>query len=144
MVAAANRGQALPFAILVDGDFAGQATLGGVQRGAVQGAWVGYWVDSRLHGGRVASTAVALLLAHALGPVGLHRIEATVAPENAASRAVLRRLGLREEGLLRRYLDIDGAWRDHLLYAITVEDLAGVGDPAGELLRRARRTGPVG
>ena len=46
-------------------------------------------------------------------------------PENAASRAVLAKVGFREEGLLKRYLDVDGAWRDHLLVAITVEEING-------------------
>ncbi len=68
---------------------------------------------------------MALGLAHCFGPVGLHRVEATVRPENLASQAVLRNVGFREEGLLRRYLDVDGAWRDHLLVAMTAEELSG-------------------
>ena len=62
---------------------------------------------------------------HAFGPVRLHRLEATVRPENAASRAVLAKAGFREEGLLKRYLEVDGAWRDHLLVGITVEEIHG-------------------
>ena len=46
-------------------------------------------------------------------------------PENAASRAVLSKVGFREEGLLKRYLDVDGAWRDHLLVAMTIEEIQG-------------------
>jgi ribosomal-protein-alanine N-acetyltransferase len=73
----------------------------------------------------VATAALALGLDHCFGPVMLHRVEATVRPENAASRAVLAKAGFREEGLLKRYLDVDGAWRDHLLVAITIEELNG-------------------
>jgi [ribosomal protein S5]-alanine N-acetyltransferase len=73
----------------------------------------------------VATAALALGLDHCFGPVMLHRVEATVRPENAASRAVLAKVGFREEGLLRRYLEVDGAWRDHLLVAVTVEELNG-------------------
>ena len=119
----ARRGEVVPFVIAVDGAFAGQVTLGGVQRGALQSGWVGYWVDSRFHGHGVATAAVALAVAHGFGPVGLHRIEATIAPENLASRAVVAHLGFRAEGHLVRYLDIDGAWRDHLLYALTAEEV---------------------
>ena len=104
----ARRGEVVPFAITVDGRFAGQVTLGGIQRGALRSGWVGYWVDSRLHGQGVATAAVALTVAHGFGPVGLHRIEATVAPENLASRAVVAHLGFRQEGHLVRYLDIAG------------------------------------
>jgi ribosomal-protein-alanine N-acetyltransferase len=71
----------------------------------------------------VTTAAVAMVLDHCFGPVHLHRIEATVRPENAASRRVLLKLGFREEGLFRRYLNVEGAWRDHLCYALTVEDL---------------------
>ena len=68
----------------------------------------------------------------------LHRVEATVRPENAASRAVLAKVGFREEGLLQRYLDVDGAWRDHLLVAITIEELTGRRPP---LVREGRALG---
>lgn len=138
---AARRGACLPFAITVDGVFVGQVTVGGMSRGAVWSGWVGYWVSSSMAGGGVASTSVALAVAHALGPVGLHRVEATIDPENAPSRAVAERVGMRREGLLRRYLDIAGQWRDHLLYAITVEELPGGADPAAALLERRGSAG---
>lgn len=118
----ARRGLALPFAITVDGRFCGQVTVGNIVRGALQSAWVGYWVTADLNGGGVATAATALCIDHCFGPVGLHRIEATVRPENAASRRVLDKLGFREEGLHERYLNVAGAWRDHLVYAITVEE----------------------
>ena len=82
-------------------------------------------IASRRPVGGVATGALALGLDHCFGPVMLHRVEATVRPENAASRAVLAKVGFREEGLLRRYLEVDRAWRDHLLVAITVEEVYG-------------------
>ena len=87
-------------------------------------------------GGGVATAALALGVDHCFGPVALHRVEATVRPENAASRAVLAKVGFREEGLLRRYLDVDGAWRDHLLVAITVEEIDG--SASSTLVRQGR------
>jgi [ribosomal protein S5]-alanine N-acetyltransferase len=121
--ATARRGQALPFTITLDGRFVGQLTLGNVVRGSLRSAWVGYWVESGAAGGGVATGAVALAVDHAFGPVGLHRVEATVRPENAASLRVLAKLGFRDEGLLRRYLEVDGAWRDHRLLAITHDEV---------------------
>lgn len=121
--AVGRRGQALPFAITVDGEFAGQVMVGNVVRQPLWSAYVGYWVGSHLAGGGVTTAAVALALDHCFSTVRLHRIEATVRPENAASRRVLAKLGFREEGLFRRYLNVDGAWRDHLCYALTTEDL---------------------
>lgn len=135
----ARRGEVVPFVITVEGRFAGQVTLGGIQRGAVRSGWVGYWVGSGFHGNGVATAAVAMTVAHGFGPVGLHRIEATIAPENLASRAVVAHLGFRQEGHLVRYLDINGGWRDHLLYALTVEEVSG-GLP--QLLERWRTGDP--
>ena len=123
--AEARKGRMLPFAIELDEQFCGQLTVGNVTHGALRSAWIGYWVASSVAGKGVATGALALGLDHCFGPVMLHRVEATVRPENAASRRVLAKVGFREEGLLRRYLDVDGAWRDHLLVAITVEEVPG-------------------
>lgn len=79
-------------------------------------------------------TAVALVSDHCFRTVGLHRIEVCIRPENGPSRRVVEKLGFREEGLRPRYLHIDGAWRDHLVFALTAEEV-----PEG-LLGRWRRT----
>jgi [ribosomal protein S5]-alanine N-acetyltransferase len=123
--AEARKGRMLPYVIELDGRFCGQLTIGNVTHGALRSAWIGYWVPQSATGGGVATAALALGLDHCFGPVMLHRVEATVRPENAASRAVLAKVGFREEGLLRRYLEVDRAWRDHLLMAITVEEVQG-------------------
>jgi ribosomal-protein-alanine N-acetyltransferase len=115
----------LPYVIELDGEFCGQLTIGNVTHGALRSAWIGYWVASARTGGGVATAALALGLDHCFGAVTLHRVEATVRPENVASRAVLAKAGFREEGLLKRYLEVDGGWRDHLLVAITLEELQG-------------------
>lgn len=119
----ARQGQAIPLAILLDGQYAGQLTLGNLVRGSVQSCWVGYWVHAGLAGRGVATAAVGLAVDHAFGAVGLHRVEATVHPHNAASLRVLAKLGFRDEGLLRRYLLVGGAWRDHRLLAITRDEI---------------------
>ncbi|MDQ6656667.1 MAG: GNAT family N-acetyltransferase [Actinomycetota bacterium] len=119
------RGEALAFAIVVDDAFAGQVTFGGIQRGALRSGWVGYWVDSGLHSKGVATIALALAVDYAFGGGGLHRVEATIAPENAASRKVVGHLRFREEGMLQRYLEIDGGWKDHLLFALTSDEVRG-------------------
>jgi [ribosomal protein S5]-alanine N-acetyltransferase len=73
----------------------------------------------------VIPTALALAGDHALGVLGLHRLEVNIRPENTASLAVVRKLGFRREGLRPHYLHIAGAWRDHVSFALTIEDLAG-------------------
>src|SRR5947209_10359242 len=123
--AEARKGRMLPYVIELDGQFCGQLTIGNVTHGALRSAWIGYWVSNSATGRGVATGALALGLDHCCGPGRLHRVEATVRPENAASRAVLGKVGFREEGLLRRYLQVDGGWRDHLLMAITIEEVYG-------------------
>lgn len=121
----ARRGMTLPFAILYDDALVGQLTVSNVVRGVLRSAHVGYWVD-RDHAGRgVTTTALALVVDHCFGPVGLHRIQADIRPENVASRRVVDKLGFRQEAFYLRYLDIDGAYRDHVGYAVTAEDVPG-------------------
>jgi ribosomal-protein-alanine N-acetyltransferase len=119
----ARAGRALPFVITLDGDFAGQLNVAGIVRGSMDSAHIGYWIDQRLAGRGAMPTAVALAVDHCLGPVGLHRIEVNIRPENVASRRVVEKLGFREEGVRARYLHISGDWRDHLTYAVTREEL---------------------
>lgn len=118
----ARRGQCLPFTITLDGELAGQVTVGNVVRASLRSAWIGYWVSSDIVRGGVATAAVALVTDHAFAAAGLHRLEATVRPENTPSLRVLAKAGYRQEGLFERYLDVDGAWRDHFCYAVTKEE----------------------
>jgi ribosomal-protein-alanine N-acetyltransferase len=121
----ARLGLTLPFTVRLDGRLAGQVTLDNVVRGAMRSGNIGYWIDEAVAGRGVASLAVALVCDHAFGPAGLHRVQADIRPENGPSQRLVERLGFQREGLLRRYLDIDGDWRDHYTYALLAEDLPG-------------------
>lgn len=133
----ARKGIAMPWIITFDGELAGQLTIGGIAWGSARSALVGYWIDQRFAGRGITPTAVAMAVDHCFFAVGLHRVEANIRPENTASRRVVAKLGFVEEGLRRRQLHIDGAWRDHLCYALTAEDV-----PEGLLSRwRAERYG---
>jgi ribosomal-protein-alanine N-acetyltransferase len=57
--------------------------------------------------------------------LGLHRIEAVCLPTNIASKHLLERLGFTLEGYARAYLRIDGAWQDHLMFAMLKEEFTG-------------------
>ncbi len=133
----ARAGITVPFAIRFEGRLVGQVTVDNVVRGALRSGWLGYWVDRAAAGHGTASLAVALVCDHAFGDMGLHRLQADIRPENEASRRLVERLGFTREGVLRRYLDIDGEWRDHVAYALLADDL-----PHGALARwqdRARQ-----
>ncbi len=139
MKRAARRGDSMPFAVcLKDGDeerLVGHINLGSIVRRAFSSAYVGYWVDSRVAGRGVIPTALALAVDHAFGAGGLHRVEINIRPENRPSRRVVEKLGFREEAYHPRYMHIDGAWRDHLGYAMTSEEVAA----EGGLVARWRR-----
>ncbi|MFC9065893.1 MULTISPECIES: GNAT family N-acetyltransferase [Streptomyces] len=133
--AEAQAGRMLPFVVTYEGRLAGQLTVAGITWGSMCSAHIGYWIDQDVAGRGVMPAAVALVTDHCFRSVGLHRVEICIRPENGPSRRVVEKLGFRSEGLRPRYLHIDGAWRDHLIYALTVEDV-----PEGLVERWHRRT----
>jgi ribosomal-protein-alanine N-acetyltransferase len=104
-----------------DGELVGRASLGRIEWGPERGGTLGYWVANHVAGQGIAPAAVVLLCEYAFAE-GLHRIEIAIRPENAASLAVVRKLQLREEGMRASYLFIDGAWRDHRIFAVTASE----------------------
>lgn len=121
----AKAGRAQPFAIEAQGRLVGQMHLTQIVWGAFRTAQAGYWVAGDSAGQGIAPTALAALVDHAFVALRLHRVCALIQPENAASLRVVEKLGFRDEGLARRALHVDGGWRDHRQFALTVEDLAG-------------------
>jgi ribosomal-protein-alanine N-acetyltransferase len=121
----ARKGLMLPFMIVYGGRLVGQINVSNIVQGALRSCTVGYWVDSAMAGRSITPTALALAIDHCFGPAGLHRVEVDIRPENSASLRVVQKLGLRQEGFYERFLDIDGGWRDHVAFAVTVEELVG-------------------
>ena len=111
------------FGIFVDGrTFCGEINLNSVQRGPFQSCYVGYWIDEAHAGNSYMSEALVLTAQCAFERLNLHRIQIAIIPRNSNSRRVVEKLGIREEGVARRYLEINGVWEDHIRYAITAED----------------------
>jgi ribosomal-protein-alanine N-acetyltransferase len=107
---------------LHDGSLVGEVSLGSVQRGPFQSAFVGYWIDARHAGQGLIPEGVAVILRYGFDELHLHRIEAAIVPRNHASRRVAEKLGLRDEGISVRFLQIRGVWEDHVRYAVTSEE----------------------
>ncbi|MFN3708636.1 GNAT family N-acetyltransferase [Microcella sp.] len=126
----ARAGSGLPFVIECDGEFAGQLNVSQITYGSLASATLGYWVAERFAGRGLTPTAVALATDHLFFSRGLHRMEICIRPENGPSLRVVEKLGFRYEGLRRRYIHIDGDWRDHFCFALTVEEV-----PVGVLHR---------
>ena len=105
----------------------GSIGLSQIARGPFQNAMLGYAVDADCQGQGLMREALQAVIAHAFSPaVHLHRIQANVRPENVRSVALLQRLGFEDEGLAREYLFINGAWRDHRMFALRNAAFKGV------------------
>jgi [ribosomal protein S5]-alanine N-acetyltransferase len=111
--------------VLADDELAGRIALSNVVRGAFQSASMGYSVDRAQNGRGIATAAVGLVVAEAFGRLGLHRVEAGTLVDNIGSQRVLEKNGFVRIGVSPHYLEIAGAWRDHVLFALTREGLAG-------------------
>lgn len=112
------------FGIFVEGDFVGEINLSSVQRGPFQNSYVGYWIDEKYAGSGYVPEALVVVARYAFEELRLHRIQVAIIPRNAASRRVVEKLDLRNEGLASRYLEINGVWEDHVRYALTAEEWA--------------------
>lgn len=119
----AAQGRLQPFLIESQGRLVGQMHLFGIAWGSLRSACAGYWVAESVAGTGIMPFALAAACDHAFLGLGLHRVEVNIRPENTASLRVVEKLGFRDEGVRRRYLHIDGQWRDHRSFALTSEDL---------------------
>ncbi|MFD7924122.1 GNAT family N-acetyltransferase [Streptomyces sp. NPDC059740] len=104
-----------------DGRIAGYVTINNIVHGAFRCGAVGYGAFAHAAGRGLMSEGLGLVVRYAFGPLGLHRLEANIQPDNAPSLALVRRLGFRLEGFSPDFLLVDGDWRDHERWAITAE-----------------------
>ena len=123
-------GIGVPLVMEYQDEIAGQLNIWGISRGSLASATIGYWVSQRFAGRGITPTSVALATDLCFQELRLHRMEICIRPENAASLRVVEKLGFRYEGLRRRYIHIDGDWRDHYSFALVHEDV-----PEGVLQR---------
>jgi ribosomal-protein-alanine N-acetyltransferase len=117
-------GTTLPLFVCLkqNGRIVGGVTLGSIRRGVAESCTLGYWMGEQHAGQGPMADALRGLLPHVFDRMRLHRIEAACIPDNARSQRLLEKVGFRREGYLNGYLKINGAWRDHLLYALIAED----------------------
>lgn len=90
-----------------------------IARGPFQSCMLGYAIDQQHEGRGLMTEALQATNRQLFDVVKLHRIQANHLPDNVRSSRLLARLGFRREGLAREYLFIRGAWRDHVLTALT-------------------------
>jgi len=120
-----DRNETIPFLILYKNEVVGQLNVANILHGSVSSCVIGYWIIPEVAGLGITPTAVALAMDYMFTSIGLHRVEIAIRPENNASIRVVQKLGLRYEGLKQKYIHINSDWRDHLIFALTAEEVPG-------------------
>ena len=120
----ANMDRAYSFLIFKTDDKAllGGINIGNVRRGVSQSASLGYWIGEKHSRNGYMKEALKLLIPSLFVDLRLNRIEAATLEENTASKNLLKKIGFKKEGVLRKYLKINGTWRDHILYGLLEND----------------------
>lgn len=124
---AVKNGNAVPLFVFHKeaGQLVGAITLDNIRRGPSQVGTVGYWVGQQYARQGFMSEAIIAMVAHAFGALDLSRVESACLPDNVASRGVLEKAGFKYEGVAQSYIQINGRWRNHVLYAALRGDRRG-------------------
>ncbi len=122
-----SNGTAVPLFLFrrTDSALVGAITLDNIRRGPAQSGTLGYWIAQRYSRQGFMQETIEAVVHHAFVQMDLSRIEAACLPENAASRGVLEKAGFKYEGVAQSYLQINGRWRTHVLYASLRNDRRG-------------------
>lgn len=110
------------------GVLVGAITLDNIRRGPSQEATLGYWVGEEFARQGYMSEAISAVVHYAFTHLDLSRVQAACLPENKASRGLLEKSGFKYEGVAQSYLQINGRWRNHVLYANLRNDRRGKTD----------------
>jgi ribosomal-protein-alanine N-acetyltransferase len=124
---AVKNGNAVPLFVFHKeaGQLVGAITLDNIRRGPSQVGTIGYWVGQQYARQGFMSEAIIAMVAHAFGALDLSRVESACLPDNLASRGVLEKAGFKYEGVAQSYIQINGRWRYHVLYAALRGDRRG-------------------
>jgi len=124
---ALTQGSAVPLFIIrrEDESLLGAITLDNIRRGPAQSATLGYWIGQPFARQGYMREAIEAVVHYAFRGQDLSRVEAACLPENVASRGVLEKAGFKYEGVAQSYLQINGRWRNHVLYAHLRHDRRG-------------------
>lgn len=124
---AIRQGEAQPLFLIdaVDGAVLGGVTLSNIRRQPAQAATLGYWIGAAHARQGLMTEALGAVRDHAFLTLDLSRLEAACLPDNLASRRLLERCHFKYEGVAQAYLQINGRWRNHVLYAALRADRRG-------------------
>jgi len=106
-------------------ELVGFVNVNNIVRGALQSGFLGYGAFASHAGRGLMTEGLRAVLGTVFADLGLHRVEANIQPSNHRSIDIVRRLGFEKEGFSRRYLRVDGDWRDHERWALVAETWTG-------------------
>lgn len=121
-------GSGFSFGVFIGSSLVGEMNLNSIQRGAFQSAYIGYWIAQQVAGNGFTPEALVVVMRYGFEELLLHRVQIAIIPRNSASRRVVEKLNIRDEGTAVRYLEINGVWEDHVRYAVTSEEWAVRGE----------------
>ena len=129
---AIKNGEALPLLLVTrdTGQIVGGVTLSNIRRHPAEMATLGYWTGIHFTRQGYMAEALDALRNYAFSRMDLSRLEAACLPENEPSRKLLERCQFKYEGVAQAYLQINGRWRNHVLYAALRTDRRGRVDGA--------------
>ncbi len=125
-----NDGVAYPMMLLHKREkhLLGAITLDNIRRGPSQVGTIGYWMGQKYARNGFMQEALRGMVSYAFGTLNLSRLESACLPENNASRGLLEKCGFKYEGVAQAYIQINGRWRTHVLYACLRNDRRGKTD----------------
>jgi [ribosomal protein S5]-alanine N-acetyltransferase len=109
-------GVSINLGIFKNNNLIGKIRVSNIVMGVFRNAFVGYSMDKNEQGRGYMKEALKLVLDYAFEYMELHRIEATTLLDNIKSQAVLLACGFKEIGISKKYLFINGEWRDHKIF----------------------------
>ena len=115
-------GKGYGFGVFANGHLIGEMNMSSVMGHPFYSCYVGYWIDQSQAGQSYAPEALAAVLRFGFEECLLYRMQVAIVPTNSASLRVVEKLGIPTEGIARKFLEINGTWEDHQLFAMTIED----------------------
>ena len=109
-------GNGINFGIYKKDKLIGKIRISNIVMGVFKNAFIGYSMDEKEQGKGYMKEAVRIVIAYSFKELELHRIEASTLIDNERSQGVLRRCGFEELGISKKYLYINGEWRDHMVF----------------------------
>ncbi len=107
---------------------------------ATRQTYIGYWIASSCAGNGYATEASAVLLFYLFDVIQLHKVGLNASTQNHASIAIARKLGFREDGILRENEYINNRWHDHLTFSLLKDEFESMRKRFESFLPVSRRT----